>query len=163
MEPNVFHVERVDVETRHGFAHVVAALERRVPVGDAVTLGELARSRVSAAQIETAVQAMVGDLGLMILAKLEQGALVSLLGKPKKLSTYLIGNPVLANRMFERNPAVGGYAPLRATVYEDYAGNTHFTYERPSTSLSQFDDAEIRAVARVLDEKMARLTAYLAE
>jgi uncharacterized protein (DUF302 family) len=88
---------------------------------------------------------------------------VSLLGRPKKLSLYAIGNPVLANRMFERQPAVGLYAPLRACLYEDHEGQAHFTYERPSASLAQFDDAEVRAVAQVLDAKMAALAAYLAE
>ncbi len=38
----------------------------------------------------------------MIFAKISQGQLTSLLGTPKKLSVYLIGNPVIANRMFER-------------------------------------------------------------
>src|SRR5262249_20656538 len=35
------------------------------------------------------------------------------------MSLYLIGNPLLANRMYEQHPAVGLYAPLRASIYED--------------------------------------------
>jgi uncharacterized protein (DUF302 family) len=153
----------VDVTTRKPFADVVAAFERKVPAGDVATLNRLAQLRATAGQIEEAVQGMVGELGLMILGRLEQGALASLLGRPKKLTTFLIGNPVLANRMFERNPAVGAYAPLRATIYEDYSGITHFSYERPSTSLAQFDDEEIRAVGQILDEKIADLAAHLVE
>jgi len=134
-----------------------------VPSGDVQALNALARSHASAHEIEQAVRGMVGDLGFMVLAKLEQGPLVSLLGRPQKLITFLIGNPVLANRMFERNPAIGAYAPIRATIYEDYSGATHLTYERPTTSLAQFEDPEVRAVGQLLDEKMERLTAYLAE
>ncbi|MGH9875807.1 MAG: DUF302 domain-containing protein, partial [Pyrinomonadaceae bacterium] len=105
----------------------------------------------------------VGDLGFMILGKIDQGPLVSLLGKPKKMTTYLIGNPVLANRMFEQHPGVGLYAPLRGSIYEDYEGKSHFTYDRPSTVLEQFENSEIRAVAKMLDEKMASLAAYLTQ
>jgi hypothetical protein len=81
----------------------------KVPAGDMATLIRLAQSQANARQIEEAVQKTVGDLGFMVLGRLEQGALVSLLGRSKKLTTFLIGNPVLANRMFERDPAVGGY------------------------------------------------------
>jgi hypothetical protein len=88
-----------------------------------------------------------------VLAKLDQGQLVSLLGRPKKMSVYLIGNPVLANRMYDQHPAVGFYAPLRASIYEDYEGRSHFSYDRPSGLLEQFDNEEIRAVARILDQK----------
>ncbi len=102
--------------------------------------------RVSAQEIEKTIQTMVGDLGFMILAKIDQGPLVSLLGKAKKMSVYLIGNPMLANRMYEQHPGVGLSAPLRAAIYEDY--------DRPSTLLEQFGNEEIRVVARVLNERM---------
>jgi uncharacterized protein (DUF302 family) len=161
LKPHVFSVERVDVTTRRPFVDVVAAFERKVPAGDVATFNRLAQLRATAGQIEEVVQGMVGELGLMVLGRLEQGALASLLGKPKKLTTFLIGNPVLANRMFERDPAVGAYAPLRATIYEDYSGITHFSYERPSTLLAQFDDEEISAVGQILDEKMSNLAAHL--
>ena len=69
-----------------------------------------------ARRIERAIEEMVGELWFMILGKLEQGPLVSLLGKPKKMSLYLIGNPVLANRMYDQHPAVGLYAPPRALI-----------------------------------------------
>jgi len=163
MKAHEFAVVRVDVVTRRPFAEVVTRLEQKIPSADLATLNRLVHSQASASEIENSVKAMVGNLGFMILAKLEQGPLVSLLGKPKKLSVYLVGNPVLANRMFEQNPAVGVYAPLRVSVYEDYQGRSHFTYEKPSTSLAQFENAEIRTVAKLLDEKMGQLTAYLAE
>jgi hypothetical protein len=97
---------------------------------------------------------MVGDLGFMALASLHPGPLVSLLGEPKKMTIYLLGNPVLADRMFEQDPAVAMYAPLRAVIYEDRDGITRFTYDLPSSTLGQFDNEEIRFVARLLDDRM---------
>src|SRR5262249_18332235 len=113
-------------------------------------------------EIEEAVQLMVGELELMWFARLEQGPLVSLLGKPKKMVVFLLGNPVLANRMYEANPAIGVYAPLRASIYEDQQGRAHFTYDRPSALLGQFDGAQVRTVAKLLDEKMGALAEAIA-
>lgn len=62
-----------------------------------------------------------------------QGALTSLLGTTKKLNTYLVGNPIIADRMFERNLAAGLYAPLRVSLFEDSGGTVHFVYDRPSS------------------------------
>jgi uncharacterized protein (DUF302 family) len=76
---------------------------------------------------------------------------------------YLIGNPLIANRMFEHDPAAAQYVPLRVSLYEDYEGKAHFTYERPSRALEQFADEEIRAVAQTLDDKLSRLAAQLVE
>lgn len=162
MKASRFSVDRIDVTSRRPFLETVAAFEGRIPAADFATLTRLTASRASAREIEASVQAMVGDLGFLILGKLDQGPLVSLLGRPKKVSVYLVGNPVLANRMFEQEPAVGLYAPLRVSIYEDYGGRAHFTYEKPSSSLGQFDDEEIRAVAKMLDEKMSELASYLA-
>jgi uncharacterized protein (DUF302 family) len=78
------------------------------------------------------------------------------------MSLYLIGNPVLANRMYEQDPAVGLYAPLRASIYEDKEGKCHITYELPSSLLEQFRNEEIRVVARLLDGKMESLAGRLA-
>ncbi len=157
-----FQVERMEVDSRKSFEDLVAALEKKVPAADFAVFRELVTSGATAPEIERKVQSMVGDLGFAILGKVDQGPLVSLLGRPKKLTTYLIGNPVLANRMFEQHPAVGLYAPVRATVYEDHQARCHFSYDRPSTLLAQFKDERIRAVGEMLDERLADLAAYLA-
>jgi uncharacterized protein (DUF302 family) len=160
-EPGVntirFEVERVDYPSSKTFEQVIAALEQQVPRADLPRLSQLVVLQAPAGEIEKTVQAMVGDLGFMQFAKLDQGPLVSLLGKRKRLTVYLLGNPVLANRMFEHRPEVGLYAPLRASVYEDDRGVAHFTYDRPSTLLQQFNQEDVTAVARMLDDRMAKL------
>jgi len=158
----ILQIERVDSVSKQRFEEVVAAFEMNVPAADFVKLAQLGASRAAAQEIEEAVRSMVGDLEFVRFAKLDQGPLVSLLGKPKKMTVYLIGNPVLANRMYEQNPAVGLYAPLRVSIYDDYNGTTHFTYDRPSTLLAQFDDEKIRAAAEMLDDKLKTLASRLA-
>jgi uncharacterized protein (DUF302 family) len=65
--------------------------------------------------------------------------------------------------MFEQRPDVGLYAPLRVAIYEDDRGTSHFTYDRPTSILAQFEDGRIQAVAKILDQKMASLAEYLAQ
>jgi len=114
MVSRTFTVERIDVESKKSFEDLAAAIEKKIPPADFGVFNKLAASHATAKEIEAKVQSMAGDLEFMILGKIDQGPLVSLLGKPKKMTTYLIGNPVLANRMYEQHPAVGLYAPLCA-------------------------------------------------
>lgn len=153
-----FDGERVEVTSTKTFSETIAAFEHRIPMADSSAFARLVAADANTREIEDVVDGMVGDLGFLILAKLDQGPLVSLMGKKKKMTVYLIGNPVLANRMFERNPAIGVYAPLRVSVYEGPDGKTRVTYDRPSTLLEQFGDEDVKSVARMLDENMSRLT-----
>ncbi len=157
---HAFEAQRIDISSAKPFPFTLAALENRVPPADLPELTRLASSRAGPQGIEDAVQVMVGDSGFIRLAKVDQRPLVSLLGKPQRMTVYLIANPVLANRMCERNPAVGVYAPLRVSIYEG-DGRTHFTYDQPSGFLNQFDDEEIRAVGRILDDKVTALADYV--
>lgn len=162
MTTHRFTVERIDIPLAGSFERAVAAFEENVPVADRAMLDRLVETRSTADEVRAAVARAQGDLEFMILAKLVQGSLTSLLGTPKKISVYLMGNPVIANRMFEQNPAAGLYAPLRVSLYEDRAGAAHFAYDRPSSLLGSFGDAAIDEVAALLDDKMATLSSRLA-
>ena len=158
-----FEVERLDYPLpSRTFDDVIAAFERAVPAADLARFAQVVATRAPAAEVDHAVRKMVGDLGFAHLAKLDQGPLVSLLGKSKRMTVYLLGNPVLANTMFEHRPEIGLYAPLRASIFEDYSGVTHFTYDRPSSLLQQFENDDVTAVARMLDDRMSRLAERLA-
>jgi hypothetical protein len=158
-----FTVDRIDVQITHPFEEAEALLEKNVPVSDAGIFRQLVEARARADDVKAAVARSQGDLEFLILAKLAQGSLTSLLGTPKKLTVYLIGNPVIANRMFEQHRGAGLYAPIRASLYEDPLGAVHFAYDQPSTLLRSFGNAEIDTVAALLDEKMAALSSRLAQ
>jgi hypothetical protein len=158
-----FYVERIDYPLpNRTFEEATDAFEREVPAADLAKLAQLVATKAPAAEIDHAVRNMVSELGFTHFAKLNQGPVVSLLGKPKRITVYLLGNPVLANRMFEHRPEIGLYAPLRAAVYEDFSRVTHFTYDRPSTLLQQFENDDVTAVARTLDDRMLKLAERLA-
>jgi len=73
------------------------------------------------------------------------------------MRVYLLGNPVLANTMFEYRPEIGHYAPVRASVFEDQSGVAHFTYDRPSILFMHFQNDEVTAIGRLLHNRMSRL------
>jgi uncharacterized protein (DUF302 family) len=161
MTTRTFSVERIDETLHYSFQDTVARFEQKVPRADVSVFRQLVASGASRSVIEEKVEGMTGDLEFMALHKIDPGPLVSQLGKPKKMSVYLIGNPVIANRMYDEDPATGLYAPLRVEIYEDYGGITHLTYDRPSSLFGQFQNTKIGAVAQLLDQKMSALTAWL--
>lgn len=56
----------------------------------------------------------------------------------------------------------GLYAPLRVFLYEDEKGGSVFEYDNPSL-FAQFDDEQVTAVARGLDDALERALRRAAE
>jgi uncharacterized protein (DUF302 family) len=156
-----FAVERIDMTTGRGFDETTTLFEKIVPAADASMLTHLVETKASAGEVRAAVSRMQGELEFIAFAKVTQGALTSALGTPKRLTTYLIGNPVIANRMFERDRATGLYAPLRVSLFEDPEGTVHFVYDRPSSVFASFEDTDIASVGALLDEKLLALSQRL--
>jgi hypothetical protein len=97
-KPGRYEVERINVRLTRSFPKACAALEEPAPIADVSAFAQMVSSGWDARRIERAIEGMVGELGFMILGKLEHGLLVSILGKTKKMTLYLLRNPVLANR-----------------------------------------------------------------
>lgn len=109
-------------------------------------------AKASVFQIGQAVAAMAGKTGLMIFDEIPQGPLLSLVGRKKKATLFLIGNPLIANEIFEQDPPVGLYVPLRLFVLSDYHDRTYIEYDKPSSLLAQFGDERILAGGKMLDQ-----------
>jgi len=144
-------IQHVDVAVRRTFEDATALFLRHVPLADPA---EIARLK-DRADVEAMMKSRAGDLGILVMARLDQGPVVSLLGPRVKLSVYLVGSPLLGARLFARHPSAGLYAPAHVTLYEDPGGVAHFAYDRPSTLLARFADPEVAAAGRAFDEKLA--------
>jgi Domain of unknown function DUF302 len=81
----------------------------------------------------------------------------SVAGHKARSVIYLMGNHLIAETMYRHNPAIMLYAPLRLALYEDLDGGTHLSIDQPSDQFGSFDDADIAATGRLLDEKLAAL------
>jgi hypothetical protein len=78
-----------------------------------------------------------------------------------RATEYLMGNHVIAERMFRHDPAVMLHAPLRTLIHIDRAGDTRFVVDQPSLLFASYGRAEITAVGQYLDDLLARLIGLL--
>ncbi|MEU1631093.1 DUF302 domain-containing protein [Streptomyces sp. NPDC020096] len=74
---------------------------------------------------------------------------------------YLMGNHVIAQRMFHHDPAVMLHAPLRTVLYADADGRTHLAFDQPSTIFASYGNPAVTKVCRHLDRLLADLLALL--
>lgn len=111
------------------------------------------------AAVKARLESMVGPSGFMLFRTSNHGALLRIVGKPRKAMQYLVGNPLLAIEMTRHAIGAGLYAPLRVLIYEDEDGKTCVEYDRPSSLFRQFGDERVDRVAASLDRKLEDLVA----
>jgi uncharacterized protein (DUF302 family) len=153
----VVQVEHIKIETTKKFADVVAALERNVPQLDSAIAEALEHGD------ERRATELERGQPLFIFLKRDHGALLQVVGRPRKALQYEIGNPHTASKMTRHRLPAGLYAPLRVFLYEDERGRTIFEYDKPSSLFGQFGDEHVSAVARSLDEALERALRQAAE
>ena len=147
---------RVDIETGIPFEDFVAALEKAAPPVDPTTLERISAlggnwDDVLAAAAENAPN------DLMVYAKIDARGYFHLAGHHTPAIEYLIGNHVIAETMFRHDPKAMLYAPLRMLVYGDDNGNAVFTMDQPGPAFGSLGIAEVAAVGKDLDRKVANL------
>jgi uncharacterized protein (DUF302 family) len=154
------NVEHIVVISNRSYGDVKASLEAQL--GAFGNTDELTRrwsmANASWEQIKQAIEEQLGTSGFSIFSKVEQGQLLALAGKPARVCQYAIGNPLLAIQMIEHAPEVALYAPLRLAVYED-DGGTFIAYDRFTSLLAQYQSAEIRPIAELVEQKLEELVA----
>jgi uncharacterized protein (DUF302 family) len=153
----VLQVEHIKIATTKTFADVEAALERNVPQLDPAMAEALEHG-----DEQRATQLQRGQ-PLFIFLKRDHGALLQVVGRPRKALQYEIGNPHTASKMTRHRLPAGLYAPLRVFLYEDEQGRAIFEYDQPSSLFGQFGDEQVSAVGRGLDEALERALRQAAE
>ncbi len=113
--------------------------------------------------VTKAVKMMVAKNGMMVLAEVDHGKVLSMTGHKVQAKLFLVGNPMVGKQLFEQTHAVGLYIPVRLYVYVDAAGKTFVEYDKPSSLLSQFDNEKVGMVAKMLDEKIGGLASMSAQ
>jgi uncharacterized protein (DUF302 family) len=95
----------------------------------------------------------------MLFSTQDHGALLRLAGQKRKSIQYVVGNPLIALQMTQHDIRASLYAPLRVLLYENPDGKTCIEYDKPSSLFGQFGNAEVDAVAGMLDRKLEALVA----
>lgn len=84
-------------------------------------------------------------------------------GSPSKWKAiqYLVGNHIIAERMFRDDPSAILHAPLRTVIYADAGGRTKLTVDRPSLLWDSYGILAISEVGVELDGLLADLIELL--
>jgi hypothetical protein len=151
-----YPVSRLVVQLPDPYEVAVRRYEEVVPAVDLPRFGQLASW-----EAVTELAAINAPLGFMIYWKTDVTALMA--GSPSgwKCSEYLMGNHVIAERMFHHDPAAMLHAPLRTVIYADADGDTQFAIDQPDTLFASYGNPAIADVGRHLDTLVAGLLGEL--
>ena len=154
-----FTTEHVVVSSQRSYEEVIGALEQRVGVyGNwEVIPHQLAAMHASWEHVAQITEPLMGSSGFTTFVKMEQGLLLSLTGKPKRITQYVLGNHLLGVMMVEEVPEIGLYAPPRVLVYEDYTGHTFVAYDHLVSLVRQYENEQVINVAQLVDQKLDEL------
>ena len=158
MDTTRFTTDHVYLKTEKPFEEVTRKFENGVGRYEAEALKPLGAGK-DLEGVRKKIEAMAGPSGFMLFATHNHGALLRLAGQKRKAIQYVVGNPLFALQMTQHDIRASLYAPLRVLIYENEEGKTCVEYDRPSSLFGQFGNAEITAVAVMLDGKLEALVA----
>jgi uncharacterized protein (DUF302 family) len=146
------------VTSSKSFEAVLAGVEAAVGRPDMVEFTNAIKNARTFAELEETVKQSLGNAGLMMFLKLDQGQVLRKetgLDKPNMVR-FLIGNPLTMKEMARHVPDAGSYAPVTILVDERPDG-VHLTYDTMASFLAPYGNLEALAVARDLDSKIETL------
>jgi uncharacterized protein (DUF302 family) len=158
MNDSRFVVDHVRLETDKPFEEVTKAFERQLGTFDP-DVRKVATESGDTEAAKARIEAMAGPSGFMLFGTTDHGALLRLVGQKRKAVQYVVGNPLFALQMTQRDLRAGLYAPLRVLLYEDQRGRTCLEYDRPSSQFGRFQNDRISLTAAMLDKKLEALIA----
>lgn len=147
---------RVDIPTAMGFDDFRREFEAAAPVFDAEGVAQLIARGGRWEDIQAAAERNAPN-GLIVYASIDIGQVMAVAGHATKCVEYLLGNHVVAERLFRHDPVTALYVPLRVVVRSDADDQAIFTLDRPSSVFAGWGKTEITAVGVELDHKVARL------
>jgi hypothetical protein len=144
----IFDADQPYATLRARYEAVVPALDPRRP-GD--SYGRHARWPGVVAEADISSQH-----GFILYWRAETPALITEEGEPRPCTRYLMGNRILADHIYRRNPGVMLYA-LNTLIYLDNDDRTRFAVDQPSTVFAAFGDPVIAELGLDLDGRLAEL------
>ena len=158
MAIQTIEVQRFSLTTSRSFEAVVASLKAGVGRLDLAAFASASKSPGTFAELAEVINRDMGESGLMLFLEFDHGAVLRKetgLNKPKMVR-LVIGNPLVMKDMAKHVPDAGSYAPVTVLVDERDDG-VHLSYDRMTSFLSPYENADALKVARELDSKLERL------
>jgi uncharacterized protein (DUF302 family) len=153
-------VIRLTVTTSFSLAELRERYEQAVPRVPVSEVEELVRRRAPWSEMLALVSAAAPH-GFLIYHTLDVGAFLQLAGHRPGDTAYLMGNHIIAERMYRHDPMVMLHAPLRTLIWGGTDGTARFSVDQPSSYFGSYGQPEIAAVGVELDRKLAALLEHL--
>jgi len=147
---------RLDISTGIPFDEFRAAFESAAPRPDGPAILQIIADNGDWDDVR-AQAAANAPYGLMIYATIDATLLFTLAGHRAKAVGYLLGNHVVAERMFRLDAKAMLYAPLRVLIHSDAEDNAVFSIDQPSSAFGSLGIPDISVVGEELDHKAAAL------
>jgi uncharacterized protein (DUF302 family) len=155
-QSTTYAVHRLAVPLMQPYDGVVRRFEHLVPNVDTARF-----SRLDDWDAVVELADKVAPLGFMLYGKVDVPTFMAASGATRDCVQYLMGNHVIAERMYRHDPSVMLHAPLRVLIYADESGEAVFVIDQPSTLFDSYRNPDIAVVGRELDEKVAAVLAAL--
>lgn len=153
-------IEHVTVPMSLPYDRLVSAFEAELGHLDAVTKA-LVERRAIWGEVEKEIERIGGVHGLIVIASANQGVVTSLSGKMKRCLLYLIGNPVIADKIIAIDVRASFYVPFRVAIFDRGNDGAVISYDRPSSFLAALGRPELNEFGNLLDQKIEGLIGAL--
>lgn len=149
-------IRRDYIATGLSYSNLVAAFERQLGRFDQAAAATLVQRNAPWHEVELEMQNEAGPHGLMIFFTANQGSLISLSGRgTQKCTLYLVGNPVIAQRIISVDVRGSLYVPFRVCIFDDDGpGGATISFDRPSSFLATLERPEFSEIGLLLDQKI---------
>jgi uncharacterized protein (DUF302 family) len=148
------HVKRYEHLSEKSFEALVGAFEAAVGDADDGRLTNGLRAVTGVEDWEGLCKSRFGSSGFMHVLTMDHGRWLGFYGKQAKARQYTYGNPLVAETMLKHDVRAGSEVPLRVMFYESRDGRGVMAYDLPSSLMRRYENPEIDAAARKLDEKV---------
>jgi len=106
-------VQHVSIAIEKAFSETCSRFELRMGRIDYAAFEKMLREGESETTIRNYIKGIEGPLGLMIFHAIDHGLLLTLARKTARAKQYVVGNPLIALQMTQKDVRAGLYAPLR--------------------------------------------------
>ena len=155
---NKVEVERFSLTSSRPFDEVLAAINDAIGHPDMAEFWRSTQQTRTAAELESTIRKVLGKTGLMLFVQFDHGAIERKdkgRGTPRMVRVVM-GNPLIMKEMAKHVPDRGSYAPATVLV-DERADGVHLSYDRMSSFLAPYGNADALKVAQYLDNKVEDL------
>jgi uncharacterized protein (DUF302 family) len=151
-------IERFSLTTSKQFDEVIAGVNAAIGHPDMAEFGRSTREARSFAELKSAVERGLSEVGLMLFMQLDHGAILrkETGRETPKMIRFVIGNPLIMKEMVKHVPDAGSYAPVTVLV-DERADGVHLSYDRMASFLAPYGNRDALEVARNLDKQIEDL------